>query len=134
MRRAAATGFNVKKMADMLTLFAGSVRIEGVHPLQVGFVRRKIRTQRRSGLPIESALTFYPKRLGEMTRSAAAWAALAWRYRRIMRKVRNDPARAAYIDDALRPPQPDHAELPEFVHAFAEKLSPASAGNAAAAG
>ena len=52
LRRAVATGFNPKKMADMLTLFAGAVRFEGVHPLQVGIVRRKVRTQRRHGMPI----------------------------------------------------------------------------------
>ena len=43
LRRAVATGFNPKKMTDMLTLFSGAVRFESVHPLQVGVVRRKIR-------------------------------------------------------------------------------------------
>lgn len=35
LRRAVATGFNPKKMADVLTLFSGAVRYESVHPLQV---------------------------------------------------------------------------------------------------
>jgi radical SAM superfamily enzyme YgiQ (UPF0313 family) len=125
LRRAAATGFNVRKMADMLTLFAGAVRIEGVHPLQVGFVRRKMRRQRRSGMPIESAVRFYPKRAWELVSGLAAWAELALRYRRILRKVRNDPLAKSYTDDALRPSPPDHVDMPDFVHAFADKLSTA---------
>ena len=43
-------------------MFSGAARIEGVHPLQFGFVRRKVRTQRRHGLPIENPLIFYPRR------------------------------------------------------------------------
>jgi hypothetical protein len=125
LRRAAATGFNVRKMADMLTLFAGAVRIEGVHPLQVGFVRRKIRTQRRSGLPVEAGWRFYPRRVAESVKSLSRWGELALRYRRILRKVRNDPLAKSYTDDALRPSPPDHVELPDFVHAFADKLSTA---------
>jgi hypothetical protein len=124
LRRAAATGFNVKKMADMLTLFAGSVAIEGVHPLQVGFVRRKVRTHRRSGLPIENPLIFYPRRVAQQAAAAVAWASLAWRYRRILRQVTADPKAArAYVDDALRPPRHDESDVPDFVHAFADKLS-----------
>jgi hypothetical protein len=35
-------------------LFSGSSRIEKVHPLQFGIVRRKIRTQRRHGMKIKT--------------------------------------------------------------------------------
>ena len=54
MRRAAATGLRVSKIADAMTVFAGAYDIEGVHPLQFGFVRRKIRTERRHELPLEN--------------------------------------------------------------------------------
>ena len=50
LRRAVASGINPRKIVDAMTVFSGSSRIEGVHPLQFGYVRRKIRTQRRHGL------------------------------------------------------------------------------------
>ncbi|HME20621.1 MAG TPA: hypothetical protein VKI44_04535 [Acetobacteraceae bacterium] len=121
LRRAMATGFNPKKMADMLTLFSGAVRYESVHPLQVGVMRRRVPTQRRHGMPIESALTFYPRRLAEMASGAAAWASMAWRYRRILKRVMSDPDRLSYVDDALRAGEGDQAE---FVHAYASQLTP----------
>jgi hypothetical protein len=45
---------------DILEFFClTSARIEGLHPLQFGFVRRKIRTQRRYGMPVVNPLLFY---------------------------------------------------------------------------
>src|SRR4029077_53668 len=61
LRRARASGINPKKIVDALTIFSGSVRIEGVHPLQFGFLRRKIRTSRPQGLALENPLLFYPR-------------------------------------------------------------------------
>ena len=121
LRRAVATGFNPKKMADMLTLFSGAVRYETVHPLQVGVMRRKVRTQRRHGMPIESALTFYPRRFAEMASGATAWVSMARRYRRILKRVMSDPNRLSYVDEALRAGEGDQAE---FVHAYASQLTP----------
>ena len=46
---------------------------EKVHPLQGGYIRRKIRTLRRPGLPHEAALFFYPRRLAE---TIATWGEL----------------------------------------------------------
>src|SRR6202035_2927872 len=60
MRRAVATRLNRSKLLNLLTIFSGSVQIESVHPLQFGFVRRKVPTQRRHGMPIVHPLVFYP--------------------------------------------------------------------------
>src|SRR6185503_12446001 len=65
LRRAVASGLNPRKIVDALTVFSGATRIEGVHPLQFGYVRRKIRTQRRHGLRRESPFIFYPRRAVE---------------------------------------------------------------------
>ena len=35
-----------------MTVFGGSARIEDVHPMQIGLGRRKVRTQRRHGMPM----------------------------------------------------------------------------------
>jgi len=103
LRRAAAAGLGTSKLVNMLTGFAGAVAIEGVHPLQSGFVRRKIRRQRRSGLPIEPPVVFHMRRLAELLGSQVAWLRLLRRYHRIRRRVIADPAASRYVDDALRP-------------------------------
>ena len=41
LRRAAATGNSVGKVLFVLNWFIGSIRIEGIHPLEAGFVRLK---------------------------------------------------------------------------------------------
>src|SRR5205085_4741477 len=87
LRRAVASGLNPKKILDALTVFSGSSRIEGVHPLQFGFVRRKVRTERRAGMPIVNPLFFYPWRIVEFLTAAARWIRLARRYRAIMQRV-----------------------------------------------
>jgi radical SAM superfamily enzyme YgiQ (UPF0313 family) len=121
LRRAAKDGLNPRKIADAMTIFSGASRIEGVHPLQFGWVRRKVRTQRRHGLPLESPLVFYPRRAFEVARAAALWLQLARRYRGILKRVVADPARSSYVDQALQKTDPEHL-LPDFVEAFADKI------------
>ena len=51
-----------------MTIFSGASRIEGVHPLQFGFVRRKVRTQRRHGhAACVNPIVFYPWRAFDFT-------------------------------------------------------------------
>jgi len=120
LRRAAASGVNPKKIVDAMTVFSGSSRIERVHPLQFGYVRRKIRTQRRHGLRIVNPLIFYPWRAYDFVAVAAKWAALALRYRKIYRRVVADKD-AAYVDEALRP-STEADRSADFVAAFADKI------------
>ena len=117
LRRAVRDGLNPKKIVDALTIFSGSVRIEGVHPLQFGFLRRKRRRERRHGLPLEASLVFYPRRLGELAMALGRWMCLMRRYRRILAQVLADPARANYTDEALHP-----AMEAGFVQVFSEKI------------
>jgi glyoxylase-like metal-dependent hydrolase (beta-lactamase superfamily II) len=53
MRRATAVDRNPKRIMEIALEFYGCFKFEGVHPLQGGFIRRKVRTERRPGLPIE---------------------------------------------------------------------------------
>jgi hypothetical protein len=121
MRRAVASGINRTKVLDSLTIFSGSARIEGVHPLQFGFLRRKVRTQRRYGMPIVHPLVFYPWRAADFLKTTAQWLRLMWRYRRIMARVVADPAARTHFDEALRPHTGD-GELDHFVEVFADKI------------
>jgi hypothetical protein len=99
LRRAQVDGLDSKQLVAALTLFAGSVRIEGVHPRRAGFLRHKIRHSRRPGLPIENALKFYPRRAIESTTNLLQWMKLGRRYRKISAMVEAD--RASYSDEAL---------------------------------
>ena len=121
MLRAVASGLNPKKLIDAMTIFSGASRIEGVHPLQFGFARRKARTQRRHGMPIVNPVIFYPWRAYDLLKVAAQWLRLILRYRRMMKQVVADPATKDYMDEALRPDEgrnePDH-----LVEIFADKI------------
>ena len=121
MRRAVASGLNPAKILDAMTIFSGSARIERVHPLQFGLVRRKIRTQRRDGMPIVNPLVFYPWRVVDFLKVAVRWLHLVRRYRRMIARVVADPASSSYSDEALTlyvgANEPDH-----LVEIFADKI------------
>jgi hypothetical protein len=102
MRRAVATGINRTKVFDAVTVFSGA-RIEGVHPLQFGFVRRKMRTQRRHGMPVVNPLVFYPWRFVDFLTVGYKWWRLVRRYRGIMKRIVADPNAQDYFDEALQP-------------------------------
>ncbi len=121
IRRALVSGIVPKKILDLLIIFSGAARIEGVHPLQFGFFRRKMRTQRRHGMPVVNPFLFYPWRAFDILQTAARWLRLLVRYRRIMARVMADPATAAYADEALRPPVAE-GENDHFVEVFADKI------------
>jgi hypothetical protein len=120
IRRAIVSGINRTKVLDSLIMFSGSAMIEGVHPLQFGFVRRKVRTQRRSGMPVVNPLIFYPWRVLDFWRVAAQWIGRVRRYRQIMKRVAADPAKMSYVDEALTPIAAGHQD--HFVEAFADKI------------
>lgn len=103
MRRAAATGNNVGKIGTYALYFMGYHPIEHVHPLEGGVLRLKSRDERRPHLPVEPALLFYPRYLAETAAKAVRWASLAIRLQRLARKVKKDPRRLDYMDQALTP-------------------------------
>jgi hypothetical protein len=122
LRRGVASGLNPRKIVDALTIFSGATRIEGVHPLQFGFGRRKARMQRRFGMPLENPIIFYPRRVLEFGGAAFDWFRLVRRYRAIMERVMADPAARQYTDFALQPLS-EAEQLHDFVHVtFADKI------------
>jgi len=120
MRRAAATGISRTKIFDGVTVFSGSARIEGVHPLQFGYVRRKLRTSRRHGMPIVNPLIFYPWRIYDFVRTVWRWLRLIRRYRAIQARVEADPDKMGYMDEALTPTAAGSAD--HLVEVFADKI------------
>ncbi len=96
MRRAAAFDRNPKRIMEIALEFYGCFKFERVHPLQGGFLRRKVRTERRPQLPLESVWVFYPRRLGEIWTAYSGLLAYAWRVWRLYRRVRQDTERPGY--------------------------------------
>lgn len=128
LRRAIATGTSPGKTMFFITWFKGCIDIEGIHPLEGGFLRRKHRKSRRSGLPLENPLVFYPKTFLETFWKQIRWISLYSRLRLIYRKVRKDPKRFEYMDLALEPVTENETETRELfqseaAHNFVEKLN-----------
>ena len=109
LRRAIATGTSPGKTMFFIVWFKGCIDIEGIHPLEGGFFRRKVRLNRRPGFAIESPVIFYPKILLETVRKQSRWISLYTRMRLIYRRVKHDPQRLKYMDLALEPVT-DHEE------------------------
>ena len=103
MRRAHATGINIRSLMPVLMWFSSAVKIEELHPLQWGIFRVKHRKDRRPGLPLESPLSFYASYASETARKAVKLAR-RWRHlKSIVAKIEADPHAKAYQDDALIP-------------------------------
>jgi len=114
MRRAVATGISPGKMMFLLLWFHGCVTLEKIHPLEGGYLRRKVRTERRPGLPIESPLTFYPRYVAELVVKHARLARMVWRMARVRRALKRDPAARSYMDTALTPVRDDDLDMLEM--------------------
>ena len=123
LRRGVASGLKSRrKLIDDLTLFAGAMRIEGVHPLQFGLVRRKVRRQRRHGMPIVNPLSFYLWRGIEVATIAVRWVRHVVHYRRMAAQIMNDPANKHYVDEALRSTPDESAQTADLIQVFAGKF------------
>ncbi len=120
IRRAIATGTSPGKTTFFIVWFKGCLGIEGIHPLEGGFFRRKSRVNRRSELPRESPLIFYPRYFLESLVKLVRWSYLYIRLRMIYKRVKRDPARFEYMDLALEPVT-DHEEDREMFQSDAAK-------------
>ena len=103
MRRAVATGISPGKMMFLLIWFYGCVTLEKIHPLEGGYLRRKVRRDRRPGLPLESPLVFYPRYVADLVRKHVVIGRFVWRMGRIRRALKRDPEARRYMDEALTP-------------------------------
>ncbi len=103
MRRAVATGISPGKMMFLLLWFYGCVTIEKIHPLEGGYLRRKVRTDRRPGMAIENPVTFSVKYVVDLVAKHFAIARIVWRMGAVRRSIKRDPQARQYRDQALTP-------------------------------
>jgi Radical SAM superfamily len=114
LRRAAATRANVANALFLITWFKACIDIENIHPLEGGFLRMKFRRDRRSGLPLEPALLFYPRYWWSSVVKVVRLATLYLGLRRIYLRIKHDPQRFDYMDLALTPVTDDEVETHEL--------------------
>ena len=114
LKRAVASGIRTTRVAAMVFYFYASHAFEGVHPLQAGLFRRKVRTQRRPGFPRENPLLFYLRRLKEIAATYGPGLWFYWRLERLRRRIESDPAAMTYTDLAIQPAAEDCGEALEL--------------------
>ena len=107
VRRAWPDQIRVSKLVAQAIACYGSIFYEGVPPLEAGILRRKVRKDRRRGLPIESPLKFYPVFWAHLFRSAWKAIKLVRRYDKLKAMIKADPERWEYTDLALTPVTPE---------------------------
>lgn len=132
IRRARTWGFDTRHMMVKLLSFYACIRFEKIHPLEGGLLRRKYRRDRRPGLSLENPLLFYSRYIWEMLDKYARFFWMTWQYRRIRRRVEQDPT--PYTDLALAPVQEDELDkldmftATEAARATADKARQRQAG------
>ncbi len=94
-------GVNIDEVMEFYSFW----RIEGIHPLEGGVLRRKVRRDRRPTMPRENPLTFYPRYWGETAVKAVKWAKVYYTASRLQKRIYTDPARFDYTDLATTPPR-----------------------------
>ena len=115
--RAAPSGFGGSQREQCSVpdhVVQGQRDFEKIHPLECGFLRRKVRSDRRPGFPIEPAWRFYPKYLSETAAKLARWGWLYLRLRRIYLSIKHDPQRFQYADLAMAAVAGDETETREL--------------------
>ncbi|MFL5251975.1 MAG: B12-binding domain-containing radical SAM protein, partial [Rhodopila sp.] len=103
MRRAAAMRISLGKMLTMLLSFWSLSLVEHTHPLEGGYLRRKIRTERRTGLPVVPAWRFWPEYTAGLLVKHLRMGAMAARLLLLRTRLKRDKAAREWRDLALTP-------------------------------
>jgi len=109
-------GIGKKKQDNgLLLLCAQSEQLEGIHPMQGGILRRKVRTDRRPALGLEARWSFYPKYVIGLLRKTVALGQQAYFLKTVRKRIESDPLAKHYTDVALTPVQDDEFDELELV-------------------
>ena len=116
LRRITAMRGRASNAILLLTWFNGSIGLEGVHPLEAGFLRKKFRRDRRAGFPVVPAWKFYPAYFFETVNKLTKWASLYFGLRRKYVRIKRDAHKYEYMDLALTVPTDDDLDNLELFH------------------
>ena len=122
IRRQASLGLKTKNLFLGMGAFYASIMFAKVHPLEAGFWRRKVRKQRRYGMPLENPLIFYPKLVWHHIWVHAQLAALYIRFKRIHDRVVKDPTIRNYSDLAMTPASANDSNDLDLIRVFEDHI------------
>jgi hypothetical protein len=137
LRRAKVWGYEPRNMMMKLLLFHAVPLLERIHPLEGGLFRRKVRRDRRPGMPRETRLAFYSRYAWEILSKHVRFAGMYSQYSRTLRRLTRDTT--PYMDAAMIPVQEAEFETLEIFSStrgakpVVEKLRRRSAARAEAA-
>lgn len=102
LKRMTSLGSN-KKLTTIHSImgYKHGYREYGIHPLEVGYLPKKIRTDRRPGLPLENPVLFYSKHYFDVVRFYIKSNYELWKLKRILKPIWTDPKRFEYSDEAI---------------------------------
>lgn len=103
LRRAKADGVGIRHVAYAVMSYYASYRFEKVHPLQCGLFRRKVRTTRRPGMPIENPVTFFFRRGWEIVSTYFGLARYWLQIERLRRRIEREDVADADAAPVLLP-------------------------------
>jgi hypothetical protein len=93
----------MKHVAYAVMSYYASYRFEKVHPLQCGFFRRKVRTTRRPGLPVENPVKFHLRRAWEIATTYLGFARYCLQIERTRRRIDRETAADQHADPTITP-------------------------------
>jgi hypothetical protein len=129
MRRAAATPtLSLGNVLFLMMWFWTAINLEGVHPLEAGFLRRKVRRDRRPGMALENPFLFYPKYVGGLIWKHLVVVGMLARFEVLRRTLKDNPKALAYRDRATSPDVGDVLDELEMFNVTAASRAAAEKG------
>lgn len=132
LRRAQTSGAGAKRMSLAILQFYGSYKYDGVHPLQGGIVRLKVRRLRRPGLKRANPLLFHAARIWETLSNHISLGAFFLRLDKLRKRVEREAQISPYTDVALTPvesPTDESLEIFKITDAAREAVAKAKSKN-----
>jgi hypothetical protein len=90
LRRANRDGISPSRLIWRLLIGQFGIKYEDAHPFQCGAFRKKVRCQRRWGMPLENPLLFYSRRVWEIGRTTLLLSIYAWRLERLKKNIKKN--------------------------------------------
>ncbi|HYH41307.1 MAG TPA: radical SAM protein [Burkholderiales bacterium] len=115
IRRTKAWGYSPRDMMLKLLTFHAGPKLEKVHPLEAGFIRRKYRRDRRPQLPREHPLVFYPRYAWQLASTQLRLVAMYFQHVRILKRAMRDTG--VHDDVAMAPVQENDFDSLELFNA-----------------
>jgi len=107
LRRMAATGGPIASLVKVLAMFATTVHLEQVHPLQAGILRLRHPSERRPGLPREAPWIFWTRLIWQTLSKHVVLTGTIGRLLLMAFSITRDPNARTYVDKALEPVRDD---------------------------